>query len=109
MNTSCTFQPSSQAENRLVDLISNVRYGVIRNLRIERGQPVFNPAPEVVRNIKFGAKDGHDAKLNAPKLHKEQMAELFDAIAEIGDGCVESLEVQAGLPFRLNVSYACQF
>ena len=109
MSTSCTFQPSSHAEKRLVDLISNVRYGVIRNLRIERGQPVFSPAPEVVRNIKFGAKDGHDARLSGPKLHKEQMAELFDAIAEIGEGCVESLEVQAGLPFKLNVSYDCQF
>jgi len=37
------------------------------------------------------------------------MAELFDAIAEIGEGCVESIEVQAGLPFKLNVSYDCQF
>lgn len=109
MSISRPFEPSSHAEKRLTDLISSVGYGVIHNLRIERGQPVFSPAPKVVRNIKFGAKDGHDTRLSSPKLHKGQMAELFDIIAEMGEGSIESLEIQAGLPFKVNVAYDCQF
>ena len=109
MNVVCTFQPSSQAEKRLVELISNVGFGVIRNLRIEHGQPVFDPAPKIVRNIKFGAKDGYRDRSGDPKLHKGQMAELFDALAAIDEGCIESLEIQSGLPFKLNVAYDCRF
>lgn len=105
MNVSRPFKPSSHAEKRLADLISSVGYGVIHNLRIEHGQPVFSHATRVVRNIKFGAKVVPEPKGDGPKLHKEQMAELFSAIAEIGEGSIETLEIQSGLPFKLNIAY----
>jgi len=89
-------------------LISKVDYGVVRNLRVERGQPVFNPAPQVIRSVKFGPTDGRDVKPSSPKLHKGQMAGLFRAIADIGDGYIESLEIQSGLPFRLSAPFNCQ-
>lgn len=101
--------PVSVAQKRLADLISEIRFGVIRNLRVENGQPVFSPAPKIVRNIKFGVKDTSKTRPDGPKLHKEQMAQLFSAIADIGDGSIESLEIQSGLPFKLNVSYDYRF
>lgn len=108
MNVSRPFKPSSHAEERLADLISSVGYGVIRNLRVEHGQPAFSSTTKVVRNIKFGTKDGHHTGLSSPKLHKGQMADLFAVIAEMGEGSIESIEIQAGLPFKMNVGYDCQ-
>ena len=109
MDNSPRFRPASMAQKCLTDLISEIHFGVIRNLRIENGQPVFSPAPEIVRKIKFGVRDVRDARPESTKLHKEQMAELFLVIADIGDGSIESLEIQSGLPFKLNVSYDYRF
>jgi hypothetical protein len=104
LNHTHSFEPATLAERRLADLIRTVHFGVIRNLGIQDGQPVFSPAPKIVRNIKFGACEARE-NAGARKPHKTQMSELFAALAEIGDGSIESLEVQSGLPFKLNIAY----
>ena len=104
MNHIHSSQPSTIAEKRLAEIIREVHFGVIQNLRVESGQPVFSPAPKIIRNIKFGAVEP-PKNTGARRPQKTQMAELFAALAEIGEGSIESLEVQSGLPFKLNLAY----
>lgn len=70
----------------------------------EGGQPVFDPPPRLVREVKFGAHNGPrpEAALRDFVL-KAQLVEFFAWLDMFGDGVIERLEVQHGLPFRIVV------
>jgi len=82
---------------RLVETMQTVHFGTIEGLAIRDGQPLFDPAPVIVRHIKLGSADaprerGVDFDLKAPVI------DLFRHFAEAGDALVRSLEIRHGLP-----------
>lgn len=95
----------SPARRRLVELMQDVNFGRIEGLRVDDAEPLFEPAPRVIRNIVFG-------KVNAPNpargkddfVLKEQHIELFDLFDREPSVTVESLDVQNGLPVRMAVA-----
>ncbi|MGA2186553.1 MAG: hypothetical protein ABSH47_26350 [Bryobacteraceae bacterium] len=84
-------------------------YGRIDGLVILDGEPVFDPMPRIIRDIKLGGEDGPRPESNhADFLLKSQVIELFDHLTEIRNGSIESIEVKHGLPFRLVVEQSTQ-
>ena len=96
----------STAQQQLMQMMQALNFGRIEELKIRRGEPIFDPSPRVVRQIKFGGDNGPRPELQHSDFAlKSQVVELFDHLARIGDGTVETLEVQHGLPFKLTIEH----
>jgi hypothetical protein len=93
----------SPARRRLVELMQQVNFGQIEHLVIRGGEPVLDPAPRIVHEVKFcAAENGPRPELSAGDFRlKGQLVELFRTLDAPGDATVERLEIKHGLPFRL--------
>ena len=93
----------STQKKRLIETLQRTNYGRIENLLIRECEPVLNPPPRVVKDIKLGAADtGARPELNTEDFAlKREHIELFEYFRRLGNGTIECIEVKAGLPFRL--------
>lgn len=87
---------------QLLGLMRQIRYGSIEQLHVRDGKPTFNPPPRVIREFKLGSPPIPQSTDQASDfLLKSQCVELFDLLAQLPDGVVSTIDVRAGLPFRL--------
>ncbi|HRX85790.1 MAG TPA: hypothetical protein P5572_12295 [Phycisphaerae bacterium] len=85
--------------------MQTMNFGRIEAVRVADGQPVLDPPPRVIREVKLGASTGARAELSlADFVLKAEVRELFTELATVGDGVIDSIEVRHGLPFRLITS-----
>jgi hypothetical protein len=92
----------SAPRKRLVEGMQEMNFGHYVGLVVRNGDPVFDPPPRQVFEVKFGATNGPRPEHRADDfLLKAQVVELFQHFDRLGDGVVESLEVKNGLPFRM--------
>jgi hypothetical protein len=96
--TKCKLSPPRQ---RLLHLLQRIYFGRVDGLRVADGEPQFDPPPKVTREIKFGGANAPRAELPEDFALKRQHLELFERLDRIGNGVIESLSVQHGLPFRM--------
>lgn len=93
------------ARRRLIEVMQAVNFGRIEFLAVRGGEPVFDPPPRVVREIKFGGDNDPRPERSLDDFAvKGGVAELLGWLARIGDGRVDVLEVKHGLPFRMTVA-----
>ena len=86
----------------LLNLIEALQFGRIEGLHIRGRKPWFDPAPNIVQEIKLCSDAESSAQRCAnPKL-KDEFARLFEELDRLGDG-VADIEVRHGIPFRLAV------
>ena len=89
---------------RLIELMQWINYGRIEGLSVRGGQPVFDPPPRIVREIKFGGENGSRPEVaKADFALKAEVLELFAQMEALGDGVIRSIEVKHGLPFKMTV------
>jgi hypothetical protein len=94
----------SPAQRRLVELLQRVNYGKVERLTVKGGQPCFDPPPRVSRTLKLGGQNGPRPEVHSGNfLLKRALADLFEQLALLGDGLVESIEVLGGLPNKMVV------
>lgn len=99
-----TKQQLSEPRRRLVEKLQEINFGRIEGLVIHDREPVLDPMPRIVREIKFRADNGHRPEAaKGDFLLKDQVLELFAHITALGDGVIQVLEVQHGLPFRMSI------
>ncbi|MGQ9677527.1 MAG: hypothetical protein ACUVX1_17840 [Chloroflexota bacterium] len=48
----------SHQQTRLIELMQELDFGQVRDLVARDGEPVFDPPPRVVREVKFGSENG---------------------------------------------------
>jgi hypothetical protein len=97
----------SPGRRRLVELMQQLNFGRIEDLEIRAGEPLFNPAPRLVQDIKIGAENGPRPESVIPDfLLKNQVIELFEHFDRMGDATVACIDVKHGLPFKLVVEQA---
>ena len=86
----------------LVRLCQSVDYGQILELHVRVGEPVFNPAPLVLRDIKLDADyAGRPETELADFTLSAEVCRLLDRIDEIKAGRIQRIEVRAGIPRRI--------
>ena len=84
--------------------MQSLNFGRIDGLVVRGGQPVLDPLPEIIREVKFCSETGPRPELAIDDfLLKAQVVEFFDQLHVLGDGIIESLEIKHGLPFRMTV------
>ena len=92
------------ARKRLVELMQEINFGRIEELHVRGGEPVFEPSPRVIRKIKIGGENGprhEDGKRDF--VLKDKVKEFFDHLTGLGNGTISRIEVQAGLPFSMEI------
>ena len=88
--------------------MQRINYGRIEGLSIRRGEPVLDPPPRIIREIKFGGENGPRPEVAKPDFTlKAQVRDLFAQMEALGDGVVPCIEVQRGLPFRMAIEEVC--
>lgn len=78
----------------LLELMQSINFGRIEGLAVLHVDPVLDPPPRVVREIKFGGENGPRPELDASDfVLKEQVVELFAYLDRLGDGTIDVIEV----------------
>ena len=94
----------SHARVRLIELMQRINYGRIEGLSVRRGEPVLDPPPRIVREIKFGGENGPRPETAKEDFFlKAQVRELFAQMEAMGSGVIRTIEIKHGLPFRMTV------
>jgi hypothetical protein len=96
----------SPAERRLVDAMTELRFGRFEFLRIERGELILDPWPTTVHDVKFGAAD---TATHRPSPHefelKSQVVEFLAYVRSVDIGEIRCLDVRHGLPFTMEIEH----
>lgn len=93
--------PLSASAGALVALIRRVGFGTIHGLRVSGGQPILEPFPRVITDVKFGG-EFRPAPQRPVEPLRDEDRQLLATLAAVGDGVIESIEVRHGLPFRMS-------
>lgn len=92
------------ARARLVELMQEVNHGRFENLAVRNGEPVLDPPPHLLREVKFGGENGPRPEADKKDFAlKAQVRLLFAHMDALGTGVIRSLEVKHGLPFRMTI------
>ena len=94
----------SESQVQLVELMQGINFGRIEGLSVRRGEPVLDPPPRVIREIKFGGENGPRPEVIKTNFAlKAQVQDLFTYLEAMGNGVVRCIEIKHGLPFRMTV------
>src|SRR5262245_54811243 len=107
MTPAARLKSLSPARRRLVQLMQDHSFCRIEDLAIRNGEPVVDPLPTLVREVKFGGENGPRPEAGATDFAlKSQVVELFREFDALGDGTIACIVVKHGLPFSMNVAFA---
>lgn len=99
--TAPTKSSLSPARRQLLELLQTLRFGRIEGLVVRGGEPVLDPAPRAIREVKFATDTSpHPAVAKSEFALKAQHRDLFALLTAVGDGTIAVLHVLHGLPFR---------
>jgi hypothetical protein len=104
MSKSLRLSEISPARQALVRMCQAIDHGSIEDLEVRLSEPVFNPAPVMLRDVKLDADEGprpelalHDFTLSG------QVCRLFRMLDNLESGSIRHIEVRAGIPRRVLV------
>lgn len=90
---------------RLVTLFQEVNFGRIEGLKVEDGLPVLDPLPTVTQTIRMGGRNGARPETRwQDYVLKKEVVEFFQHLRRLGNGVIDSIEVQNGLPRAMKVT-----
>jgi hypothetical protein len=85
--------------------MQRINFGRIEGLVVGNGDPVLDPLPRIIHEVKFGGENGRRPELDTSNfLLKTQVVELFQYFDRLHHGTIEVLEIKHGLPFRMMVA-----
>jgi len=90
-------------QRRLLETLQRTNFGRIERLAVRNGQPVFDPAPRIVKDVKLGNPE-NEARPELKAIDfilKREHLDLFENLAKFGTGTIEAIEIRHGLPFRI--------
>ncbi len=95
----------STPQQRLLEAMQKTNYGRIEGICVRGGQPVFDPLPRIVKDVKLGTgENGARSELDSGDFAlKREHIELFEQLRRLGDGTIECLVIKGGLPFLLTL------
>ena len=96
----CELSPPRQ---RLVRLFQAINYGELREVQIREAEPVFEPPPALLADVKL---DGGWAPRQEQELPdfvlRDEVITLMDYLDQLVTTNIERIEVRAGIPRRVH-------
>jgi hypothetical protein len=94
----------SPARQALVRLCQTINHGSIEDLEVRHSEPVFNPAPMVLKDVKLDADEIPRPELTFGDFTlSDQLCRLLSLLDQIESGSIRHIEVRAGIPRRMLV------
>jgi hypothetical protein len=94
----------SAAQRTLVDLLQRLNFGRVEGLSVCSGEPIFEPSPRVIQKLRMGGDNTPRPEIGLDDFWlKRPVIEMLEAIADLPDGVVLSIEAKYGLPFAIEV------
>ena len=91
----------------LLEIMREYQFGRVENMPVRSGQPILDHDVRVVRVARLGC--GSSAT-RIPRTNdfelKEAVCDLFDELAQLGNGMVGRLEFRHGLPCLIEIAVA---
>src|ERR1700678_4420589 len=85
----------------LLRLCQSINHGCIRDLHVRGQEPIFDPSPTVMVEMKLNTDDGARPELNLADFDlSDEVCRLLRRFDKIKDGKIAELEVRAGIPRR---------
>ncbi len=102
MGISVTYSALTPCRRDFVGLMQRINFGRVEDLHVRNGEPVFDPPPRVIREVKFGRENRpRPEAAKADFSLKAEVVDLFAHLEEVGNGVITRLDIQHGLPFRM--------
>ena len=96
------FSQLSASRQALVRLCQDVNFGQIQGLHVRNSDPVWDPTPTVLLEVRLDIEEGPRPEGELPdfKLSSE-IQRLMCQLDQLKDGRIEKIEVRGGVPRRL--------
>jgi hypothetical protein len=96
------FSQLSASRQVLVRLCQNINFGQIQDLHVRNSDPVWDPAPTVLSEIKLDIEEAARPESELPDFKlSSQIQRLMHRLDQLTDGRIERIEVREGIPRRL--------
>jgi len=97
------------AQQRLLEIMQRTNHGRIEGMSVRNGQPVFDPAPRVIRKIKIAGDNGPRPETAATDFAlRKEVVEFFEHLDALGTGVVRCIEIKNGVPFSMDIEGTVQ-
>ena len=94
----------SPARQALVRLCQAINHGSIEDLEVRHLEPVFDPRPVTLRDVKLYADEDPRPELSLQDfVVSDEIVRLLKRLDEMKCGTIRRIEVHAGLPRRMLV------
>jgi hypothetical protein len=91
----------SAPKQALVRICQTLDFGQIIDLHIRDGEPVYNPAPTLLLDVKLDADCGGRREIELPDfMLRDEILRLFERLEALQAGRIQRIEVRAGIPRR---------
>ena len=98
------FSNLSPARQALVRLCQAINHGSIEDLEVRHSEPVFDPWPVTLRDVKLDSDEGPRPELSLDDfVVSDEIVRLLKRLDEMRCGTLRRIEVHAGLPRRMLV------
>ena len=102
MSKSLRFSDLSAARQALVRLCQTINHGSIEDLRVRHCEPVFDPMPVALKDVKLDSDEGPRPELALGDfVLSDEVLRLVRLLDELGCGTIHRVEVRAGIPRRI--------
>jgi len=109
VNQPITKSVLSEPQSRLVELLQRINFGRVERLFVKTGMPVFEPPPRIIQKLKMGGDNAARPEADLQDFFlKRPTIEMLQAITDLGDGEVLSIEVKHGLPFAIEIEHCAE-
>jgi hypothetical protein len=98
------FSELSPARQALVRLCQTINYGSIEGLEVKDSEPVFDPPPVGLKDVKLDSDEGPRPELGITDfMVSNEIVRLMKIFDELGCGTIRRVEVRTGNPRRIVV------
>ena len=102
MKTVTRFSQLSAPRQALVRLLQSLNFGSIECLEVRSAEPVFNPSPTVLVEVKLDSEPELRPELDLADFElRAEVTRLFAQLELLYDGSIERIDVRHGVPWRL--------
>jgi hypothetical protein len=102
MSIPMRFSYLSPARQMLVRLCQSINFGSVENLRVESAEPVFNPPPMLLKDVKLDSDEAPRSEMTLVDfVLGDEVLRLLRLLDDMRLGTVRRIEVRAGIPRRI--------
>src|SRR5258706_453381 len=78
----------------LVRLCQSTNYGCVRGLKVKDTDPIFDPLPQVLVDVKLDADEGPRPEVDLTDfVLRDEVCRLMQQLDRVGDGCLDLIEI----------------